>query len=160
MKKAILLAVLAVLLLNLQAQETKEAVKPESNFIVPELVKKAFALQYPNATKVEWGIEKPDEYEAEFIGDKTEMSAVFDEKGVLLEAETEIDKSKLPSAVKATLSKDFADYKIGEIEKSESKGAISYEMEAKKEKEEFELSFDNNGKLLKKEAISEDEEND
>lgn len=126
--------------------------KKESKIVnVPELVKKEFTKKYPAATKVKWSLEKAGEYEAEFNMNKKEMSVVIDEKGHLIEIETEIKEAELPQALKATLAKDFAGYKIDECEKAEAKGVVTYEMEARKDKIEYELVFDSKGKLLKKE---------
>lgn len=123
--------------------------KNEKKVIVPDVVKKAFATQFPKVAKVKWGIEKPGEYEAEFDLNKTEMSVVYDEQGTLLETETEIKESDLPQALKSILAKDFNGYKIKEYEKNEAKGIVTYELEAKKDKKEFELVFDSNGKFIK-----------
>lgn len=129
----------------------------EKRVTVPEVVKQIFTKQYPSVKKVKWGIEKPGEYEAEFDFNKAEMSTVYDEKGILLETETEIKESDLPQAIKSTLAKDFAGYKIKEYEKNEAKGIVTYEMEAKKDKKKFELVFDSNSKLLKQEEKKEKE---
>jgi len=160
MKKLVLLALLALLITGLHAQEKKETNNPEKKVAVPELVKKSFAKEFPAAVKAEWGIEKPGEYEVEFTSNKAEMSALFDETGALLEIETEIEKSELPPAITEALSKDFTGYKFDEFEKNDSKGTITYEMEAKKDKEKFELVFDTNGTLLKKVNEKESKEND
>ncbi|MCE1188257.1 MAG: hypothetical protein LWX56_03870 [Ignavibacteria bacterium] len=160
MKTKLLIALLITFGSYAIAQEKKESPKPEKQVNVPELVKKEFAAKYPKATKVKWGIEKPGEYEAEFDLNKSEMSVVIDEKGNVLEVETEMKEAELPQAVKATIAKDFAGYKIGEVEKSDAKGVVSYEMEAKKDKAEFELVFNGNGKLLKKEEKKEEKDND
>ena len=160
MKTKLLIALLIMFSSYAIAQEKKESPKPEKQVNVPELVKKEFAAKYPKATKVKWGIEKPGEYEAEFDLNKSEMSVVIDEKGNVLEVETEIKEAELPQAIKATIAKDFAGYKIGEVEKSDAKGVVSYEMEAKKDKTEFELVFNGNGKLLKKEEKKEEKDND
>jgi hypothetical protein len=149
MKTAILSILLALFLVNACAQENKQ--KGEKKVKVPELVKKAFATKYPKATKIEWGLEKEGEYEVEFKMGKSEMSVVLDEKGDVLEVESEIKESELPQAIKTTLAKDFIGFKLDEIEKAEAKGVTSYEMEAKKDKAELELVFDAAGKLLKKE---------
>jgi hypothetical protein len=152
MKKTFISVGLALLMVCACAQEKKVT--------VPEAVKKAFAAQFPNATKVEWGLEKPGEFEAEFKLNNVEMSANIDEKGTLLETETEIKESDLPQAVKSTLAKDFAGYKIEEILKADAKGIITFEMTAQKDKKEFVLEFDINGKLLKQaEEKEEDEKN-
>jgi hypothetical protein len=152
MKKTIISIALALLMVSVFAEEKKVS--------VPEVVKKSFAAQYPTANQVEWGIEKTGEYEAEFKMNNTDMSVVYDEKGTALEIESKIKEGELPQAVKATIAKDFTGYKIDEIEKIEAKGVTTFEMEAKKDKQEYELVFDNNGKLLKQEAESEENDND
>lgn len=151
MKKTILLMALLAFLFNTQAQTVKEKPKSKAKLIVPEVVKSAFKSAYPAVTKVKWDMEKTGEYEAEFKINKVEVSVVYDEKGNLLETETEIKFSDLPQAVKDAIAKDFAGYKIEEIEKVEKKGVISYEMEVEKGKMEYELTYDLNGKLLNKE---------
>jgi hypothetical protein len=156
MKKTILLAVLAVFMLTLNSQEKKETKKAEKQVNVPMAVKKAFAVKFPNAAKVEWGIEKPGQYEAEFDLNKTGMSALFDLKGTLLETESKMSETNLPQTIKSLLAKDFATYKIKSIEKNEVKGVVKYEVVVEKAKKMLELVFDANGKKLKKEAAEND----
>ena len=56
--------------------------------------------------------------------------------------------------MKSTIDKDFAGYKLDEIEKAtDAKGVLSYEMEAFKGKDKLEISFDSNGKLLAKNPL-------
>ena len=140
----------------IQAQEKSKKVE------VPAAVKSAFNTKYPKAEKVNWGLEKQGEYEAEFLLNGIESSANFDSKGQFFEFETEIKESELPQTIKAILKKDFAGYKIDDVAKStNAKGIVNYEMEASKGKGKFEISFDANGKLLnKKVSKEEDKEND
>lgn len=128
---------------------------------IPAAAKTGFAAKFPSAQKVKWGVEKPGEFEAEFILNGVETSALVDAKGNLLETEAEIKENELPKAVKATIAKDFAGYKLDEIEKAtDAKGVISFEMEAAKGKYKLEISFDANGKLLKKESLKEEKGKD
>lgn len=152
MKKIILSAALIIFILSAQAQQKKESSKQVKKIIIPELVKKSFATKYPNVKKAKWDFEKPGQYEAEFNLGKVETSVLIDEKGNILEVETEMHKKDLPQPILNTLATDFIGYKFDEVEKVEAKGITTYEMEAKKGKEEFELVFDINGKLLKKEV--------
>jgi hypothetical protein len=158
MKKLFLLTICVAFfsIYCVQAQEKSKKVE------VPAAVKSAFDAKYPKAEKVNWGVEKQGEYEAEFVLNGIESSANFDSKGQLMEFETEIKESELPQTIKTTLAKDFAGYKLGDIAKStNAKGVENYEMEASKGKDKFEISFDANGKLLdKKVAKEEDEENE
>jgi hypothetical protein len=140
-----------------QAQEKSEKTGKKAE--IPAAVKSAFQVKYPKAEKIEWGVEKPGEFEAEFILNKIESSAVFDSKGQFIESETEIMESELPQPVKATIAKDFAGYKLREIAKStDAKGGITYEMNASMGREKVEISFDANGKLLEKEAANGEKE--
>ena len=133
------------------------AQKPKDE--TPVAAKTAFAAKYPTAQKVKWSVEKPGEFEVEFTLNKVATSALYDATGKLLETEGEIKEAELPQAVKATIAKDFAGYKLDEIEMStDTKGVTSYEMEAFKGKAKFEISFDANGKLLSKKPLKEEKE--
>jgi hypothetical protein len=158
MKKLVLLTICVAFLsiYCVQAQEKSKKVE------VPVAVKSAFNAKYPKAEKVNWGLEKQGEYEAEFVLNGIESSANFDSKGLFIEFETEIKESELPQTIKATLVKEFAGYKIGDVAKStNAKGIVNYEMESSKGKDKFEISLDANGKLLNmKVSKEEDEKND
>jgi hypothetical protein len=151
MKKiyVLLISILFVFCANAQVQKKDE---------IPSSAKTAFAAKFPKAQKVKWSIEKPGEYEAEFVTNRTESSAVFDGKGNFIESETEIKSSELPQLVKSSIEKSFAGYKLDEVEKAtDAKGVVSYEMEAVKGSDKLEISFDANGKLLKKEPLKKED---
>ncbi|MDP4210024.1 MAG: PepSY-like domain-containing protein [Bacteroidota bacterium] len=146
-----------LMLLICVAFMTSGIVLAQKKETVPVSTKSTFATKFPKAQKVKWSVEKPGEFEAEFQLNGVESSALFDSKGTLLVTETEIKESQLPQTVKAAITKNFAGYKLDEIEKAtDAKGAVSYEMEAAKGKEKLEISFDATGKLLKKEAVKEE----
>ena len=149
MKKLMTLLVCMVFVAFSFAQKPKDE--------TPAAAKTAFAAKYPTAQKVKWSVEKPGEFEVEFTLNKVATSALYDATGKLLETEGEIKEAELPQAVKATITRDFAGYKLDEIEMStDTKGVTSYEMEAFKGKAKFEISFDANGKLLSKEPLKEE----
>jgi hypothetical protein len=151
MKKLLTLLVCMIFVVGTYAQKTKEE--------TPAAAKSAFAAKFPGAQKVKWSVEKPGEFEVEFTMNKVESSALFDATGKFLEAETEIKESELPQTAKAVIAKDFTGYKLDEIEKStDAKGVTSYEMEATKGKVKLELCFDGNGKLLSKEPVKKEKE--
>jgi hypothetical protein len=154
MKKLLALIVCSFFVLGVSAMNQKDEK-------IPAAAKSGFAAKFPTVQKVKWGIEKPGEFEAEFKLNGVETSALFDAKGTLLETEVEIKESELPQAVKATLYKDFKEYKLDEIEKAtDAKGIATFEMEASKGKEKFEISFDATGKLLSKESLKGEKEKD
>jgi hypothetical protein len=146
MKKILPLLICLLFVGSISAQKSKEQ--------IPAAAKSTFAAKFPTAQKVKWSIEKPGEFEVEYTFNKMESSALFDAAGALLETETEISESELPAAAKTTLAKEFAGFKLDEIERStDAKGVISYEMEAAKGKEKLELCFDANGKFISKEPL-------
>lgn len=152
MRKLVMLFVCLLIVVGVSAQKAKEDK-------IPAAAKSGFATKFPGAQKVKWGIEKPGEFEAEFKLNGVATSVLVNAKGDVLETEAGIKESDLPKAVKATIARDFAGYKLEEIEKStDSKGVTSYEMEAEKTKAKFEISFDSNGKLLAKEPLKEEKE--
>jgi hypothetical protein len=152
MKKLLMLFVCLALVVGVSAINQKDEK-------IPAAAKTGFAAKFPTAQKTKWSVEKPGEFEVEFTINGNPESVLVDAKGNLLETETEVKESTLPQAVKATIAKDFAGYKLDEIEKStDAKGTVSYEMEAAKGKETLEISFDASGKLLKKEAVKEEKE--
>lgn len=153
MKNLLTLLTCVIFIVAGYAQKSKED--------APAAAKSAFAAKYPDARKVIWSVEKPGEFEVEFTLNKVESSALFDAAGKFLEAETEIRESDLPQDVRTTIAKDFVGFKLDEIEKAtDEKGITTYEMEAVKGKEKFEISFDTNGRLLSKEPLKDEKEDE
>jgi hypothetical protein len=117
---------------------------------VPEVVKKAFQQKFPTAKKVKWEKEKNNDFEASFILNDKEISALYSMDGQLKETETEIAVSELPKSVLDALAKKDANAKIEEAEKIErSDNTIIYETEVKINKKKTELLFDSNGNEIK-----------
>jgi hypothetical protein len=117
---------------------------------VPAAVKKAFESKFSEAKKVEWEKEKDSEWEAEFEQNGIEYSANFLADGTWVETEHEIKKEEIPVAVLAKLQLDFEGYKYDEVELSETPNGKFYEMELEKGKEEIEVTFSEEGKLISK----------
>lgn len=117
---------------------------------VPQAVTKTFKSKFPAASSIKWELENAD-YEANFKINGKEMSANFDKMGTWLETETEIKVSALPASVRATLSKEFAGFKIEEASQIESaKNGSCYEAEVEKGKESYDVLFSADGKFLSK----------
>lgn len=130
---------------------------------VPQIVKQAFEQKMPNAKDVEWEYNSDDKlWEVEYKTGRAEFTSAFDENGIWVETEKEINFSKLPKAIKATLKADYSDYKVEEVEVVETLEGTFYEVEVKTgkgDKElEFELLFSPDGKVVKKEQENDDEE--
>lgn len=147
MKKLLVIALLGLGVGQVNAQKINESE-------VPQVVKTAFAKAYPSATGVKWDKENGN-FEASFNQNKKNMSVLLDGMGMIKEVETEIEKTALPKAIQEALRKDYADYKVEESATIISNGVTTYETEVEKGEKSFDLIFDVNGKLLKKEAKAE-----
>ena len=122
----------------------------------PTAVKESFRKLYPTVTKVKWGKEDAN-YEAEFDVNKVETSCLFDASGKLLETESEIEVSALPSSVAEYVAKNFAGQKIKEASKIvDSNKVTTFEAETK----EGDLIFDEKGTFLKKVVEEKDKDDD
>jgi hypothetical protein len=141
MKNLILvIAVSALISLNVTAQTSKN---------VPANIKTAFSQKFTKATDVKWGREGKTEWEAEFKLDGKLYSANFDTKGNWAETEYSITTSEIPTAVKTTINKEYAAYKIKGSDVSETPKGKVYEVTFLKGVKSLELVFDLNGKIVK-----------
>lgn len=112
---------------------------------LPEAVKITFQKHYSAARKVKWE-KQGDVYEAEFLMDKLDMSAIFDTAGIILETEIEIPVSELPLFCRAGIEEKFPDEKIKEAAKIiKTDGTVFYEAEVNGR----DIFFDAQGNLLK-----------
>jgi uncharacterized membrane protein YkoI len=126
---------------------------------VPKAVKDAFDKKFPNAKSVSWDQENQSEWEAEFKMEGMDYSANFDNQGTWKETEHEIKESDVPQNVMASLKKKFSDYKIKESEISETSSGMVYEFEVKKSGKTMEIAIDENGKIVNRESVDEEDEN-
>ena len=146
MKKIITL-LSACLFISLMGFSQKEKVFPED---VPAAVNQAFANKFPDATDIHYQMENKD-YEINFKFNGVETSANFDPTGKWLETETGLKQSELPKEVIASISKNFAGFKLSEIGKVETPShGVSYEMDLKKGNEGYEVQFNAKGDILSK----------
>lgn len=152
MKKAIIGIVLVFAAATTIAFTTKDK--------VPQAVKDAFAKKFPTAKKVDWEKESDKEWEAEFKLDKVEYSANFLEDGTWQETEHEIAETEVPQNVLSSLKSNFPGFEIEEAEISETTQGTVYEVEIEKGKEEWEITMNSQGKVIKKQNEDEDNEDE
>ena len=88
------------------------------------------------------------------------MSASFDNSGKWIESETAITEKELPASVVGILNNDFSGYWKTLIEIYESPEIKGFELGLKKGETSIEVIFDNNGKILKKTDVKEEDEKD
>ena len=70
--------------------------------------------------------------------------------------ETHLTMDQLPAAVKATVEKESAGGKVGEVEKETHRGKTFYEVEISKNGRESYLHVSPEGKVLKRETAAEE----
>jgi len=116
---------------------------------IPKIVIDKFNSSFPKAANVKWTIEKSN-YEASFKTSRKEMSVNFDEKGNVVETETEIKLSGLPVEIRTSISKNYSGYKITEITKIKTRGITTYEAEVTHGKDKMDLMYDDHGVLKSK----------
>lgn len=111
---------------------------------VPASVKETLHKKYPEAA-AKWEKEKGN-YEANFVSQKKEMSALITPEGKLIETETEIATTELPASVTAYVKKNMKDAKIKEASIiTDASGKKTYEAEVNGK----DLVFDEKGNFIK-----------
>jgi hypothetical protein len=119
-----------------------------SEYNLPNDVKTIFAKMFPNQYSVKWELENGN-YEAEFLLNKIETSALYSPTGQWLQTETEIKADVLPMAVVEYVSKNLAGKKIKEAAKIiDAKGNLFYEAEVNGK----DYIFDSKGNFLRSET--------
>ena len=111
---------------------------------VPTPVKFSFSKKYPDITP-KWEKEK-DNYEANFKQNGQAMSIIIDPNGNIIETETDIKLTELPSPVLVYIKEHYKGKAIKEGAKIiKPDGTITYEAEVLG----MDLIFDANGKFIK-----------
>lgn len=121
---------------------------------VPDAVKQALQLKFPNVKAAEWKI-KPDKiYEAEFIREGSEITVMFDATGKWLETESAIDPAKIPQLVSDAAARQFKGYKVIETQSviRWNEPNLIYELHFQNAKEIAKAQFSSQGAILSQSA--------
>lgn len=111
---------------------------------VPAAVKKTFSQKFPGSM-AKWGKEDAN-YEAEFKRGGSNMSALFESNGTMLESEVDIKVSDLPRKVLAYVKEHYKGKSIKEGAKiTKADGTVNYEAEVNGK----DVIFDEAGNFLK-----------
>ncbi len=120
---------------------------------VPKPALQAFKASFPKAQDIEWEKEW-DHYKVEFqigfLGPDHELW--LDKTGNIIKHKQEVSKKELPKAVRKSLDKDFADFRIDDAEKITQDNKVVYRFELKNWTEEWDAVIDESGKVLEKMA--------
>jgi hypothetical protein len=111
---------------------------------VPQEVKDAFKKAHPSSIAAwEW---EDANYEANFTEGGKTMSCVINKQGTILETESPIKASELPSAATTYMDQHFKDKKWKEVAKIvKANGEVNYEVNAGTD-----VLFDANGNHIEK----------
>jgi uncharacterized lipoprotein NlpE involved in copper resistance len=113
---------------------------------VPTAAKQAFEKNYPGI-KGTWDKEDKN-YEASFKKDGKEMSVVIDESGTIVETETDIAVTELPTTVQDYIKQHFQGMAIKEASTiTKGNSEVNYEAEVG----DKDLIFDASGKFTREE---------
>jgi hypothetical protein len=113
---------------------------------VPAAAKETFEKKY-GGVKGTWDKED-NNYEVEFKKDGKEMSVVIDENGTIVETETDIPVTDLPTTVQDYIKQHYQGKVIKEASTiTKANGEVNYEAEV----DDKDVIFDGNGKFIEEE---------
>ena len=113
---------------------------------VPAAAKQTFEKNYPGI-KGTWDKED-NNYEVSFKKDSKEMSVVIDESGTIVETETDIPVTDLPTNVQEYIKQHYQGKAIKEASTiTKGNGEVNYEAEV----DDKDVVFDANGKFIEEE---------
>lgn len=137
---------LKILLLSLfvTTMAVAQDLKPNE---VPQTIRNSFTKDNAQATDVEWK-KKMDNYKVEFDIGRMEHEIWYNASGLVIKKEQEIIEADLPQAIRGVINSKYADYRVDDVELTWLDNKTTYKVELEKGKEEWEITFDANGKVL------------
>ena len=147
-KQSILLTTLFVFA-SLFAQPSKTS--------VPQKVLNTFSQKFKNVSSLKWIMEDATIWQAEFQMKEQQYSAVFDTDGTWKYTEYKIETKALPKAIVKTISSEFEDYSIGEIEVTETQRNTIYRINLENDDESMQIIIDSNGNLIEDDETEEED---
>lgn len=142
--KMYMLIVTVMLCTVLQAQDI-----PSSQ--VPPAVLSAFKAKFHDVSRVEWE-KKGTLYEAAFDINRVDYKAVLNQTGKLEKYKHDIRASELPRPVSKTISTQYKDYRIDDVQLLERNGVTFYQVELDGEPHDQKVVFTKDGKVDSNEA--------
>lgn len=125
---------------------------------VPANVQKALKAKYPSTEYVDWIID--DNYIANFWQGDLYLEATFDKTGKWLVTSTILEETNLPKVVLESMNQALGEHYITYVIKiDKNDGSSSFIIDASNDDNNFQVTTDLKGNILKKEIV-EDEEDD
>ena len=145
-----------------------------TSITVPEQVKSSFQKKYPDVRDVSWSRYEPvstfdwdwtgwpvmdtADYVARFNYNNHDYWAWFDSEYNWVGAVATVsDFNGLPAAVNKVISRDYAGYTIETVDQEFDKNRTAYEIDMVKGQDKMKLLIDENGKIMKKKAVTDGE---
>ena len=145
---------LALLTLATLACNSPEARAQDDGDEVPAAVDAELRAKYPDATDVDWGVDRNDNYEAHIEVQGVKMRVDISPAGEWIETERSVDYDELPEAVRATIEREFDEDDIEELEHTVNKDKGEFydvELDPKGEKK-FDVMIAKDGRILGREG--------
>ena len=114
---------------------------------VPQAVRDAFTSENSKATDIEWKADM-NNYKVEFDMGRMEHEIWYTAAGEIIKRENDIPESDLPKAIRDVIATKYSGYRLDDIEMNWQDNVTTYKVELEKGKEEWELVFDANGKII------------
>ncbi|WP_028978529.1 PepSY-like domain-containing protein [Sporocytophaga myxococcoides] len=147
MKKVLLMIGLVVAGYTMKAQDVVDSKS------VPSKVSSALTQKYPDLKSGDIKWEKKDNnYKAEFTKDGQDYEVKLDNTGNWVSTEVDLTEKDLPEKVRNGLNKsDYKSWTVKDVEKKEKpQGKTLYKIEVKQGEQEYDVYFDQEGTLVKK----------
>ncbi len=123
--------------------------------VIPTAVTDAFVKKFPTATDVHWDTKTTKTssdiavYHVSFDMGMTEKDndAWIDKDGNVLKHQKEIPAAALPEPVQQSVKKNFPGFSIGDVDRMEENGVVSYIFEVKSGSRERKVMIDAEGNI-------------
>jgi hypothetical protein len=150
MKQTIGLIILVILAGNIVAQDISQK-------NVPAVVLNAFQIKFPNATDVEWKLEKGN-YRIKFEVNNKDNELYLDDRGNLLKHHQDLYGSEVPESVLKTIKSKVAFFDLNDADRFTEGKEIVYEINFEISGKDHDFWIDEKGRLLKyKKELKDDE---
>jgi hypothetical protein len=155
-KKALASLIVAGLFLTTASVKTQEQTLKKED--VPKAVLEAFKKSYPDANIKGFSRELQGNafiYEVESSEGKINRDVAYDKNGILISIEETLPFTDLPAAVRSSLQNEFPNATIKKSEKLTKGKRIQYEIVLEIKKKMWEVLFNSDGVIQKKERSNE-----
>ncbi len=115
---------------------------------VPAVVLNSFQLKFPNATDVNWKLEKGN-YNVSFETNEKDNDLVMNDKGIFLRHARDLYVSEIPKVVLETIKSKIPFFDVSDADRLEEAGKISYMINLEINDKKNYFIIDENGKLVK-----------